>query len=629
MDAQRTAYIKPDQPAGGSGSGYLIGPRLVLTALHVVHDGGVRASGATVWVGHPRADSGLRKRSATVIWPAPDLGPDSTGVPDVALLLLDQDADEGHRTAVPWGRPQGDAPLVYAGIGVPAFSTLSGGGVQYESLRGELAPLTTAGRRWVLDCRVWPAATQQRERPWAGASGTAIFTNGHLVGVAVEYGTGMGERRLTAEPIHLLLTDPGFTTLLTEHGFPSTRNTADDVTADEATATRSRHAWSVLAEQRKLATSGVRTAIGDESSGGPVVISFADRREQLAEALREAGTRASALLVSGESGIGKSALTLSAVAELEAVDPAGFQGVVVNFRSLPQSSLELRAALGMSLEDVLAETSAPSRVLVIDAADAALERSAGLLSDLVLAAAAAGVGLVAVTSDVALGYVREQVELGFAKPVSSFEMSPLGDEDISVVSGHFQLLRAVLRDLPANSLLRRPVVLDLLVRTGTEPDSALGEWECLDLVWSRVVRGDGRPGVGSAEAREQTLLAVAAATMKLPEGHRPLAGVDAAAVDALRRDHLLAPASRYRNQPDFAHDEVRRYATAILLVRSQSPTELLQTAGRPGGHCRPPHLPARGYWKHQTLAPSGCSSNCAHTCRYSRQRTDPGGLTFR
>ncbi|WP_199918770.1 hypothetical protein, partial [Streptomyces sp. NRRL S-15] len=77
----------------------------------------------------------------------------------------------------------------------------------------------------------------------------------------------------------------------------------------ESTATRSRHAWSVLAEQRKLAIAGVRTTIGDESSGGPVEISFADRREQLAEALRDAGTRASALLVSGESGIGKSALT--------------------------------------------------------------------------------------------------------------------------------------------------------------------------------------------------------------------------------------------------------------------------------------------------------------------------------
>ncbi|MEV0281806.1 hypothetical protein AB0I22_36225 [Streptomyces sp. NPDC050610] len=349
----------------------------------------------------------------------------------------------------------------------------------------------------------------------------------------------------------------------------------------DSAATRSRHAWSVLAEQRKLAVAGVRTTIGDDSSGGSVEISFTDRREQLAAAVREAGTHASALLVSGESGVGKSALTLSALAELEAADPAGFQGIVVNFRGLPQSSLELRAALGMSMEDVLAELSAPARVLVIDAADAALERPAGLLGDLVLAAAAAGVGLVTVTSDVALGFVRERVELGFAKSISSFAMRPLGDEDISVVSGHFPLLRAVLRDLPVNSLLRRPVVLDLLARTGSEPDSSLGEWECLELVWRRVVRGDGRPGVGSAEAREQTLLAVAAATMELPEDRRPGAGADAAAVDVLRRDHLLAPASPYRGQPDFAHDEVRRYATAILLVRGQSPTELLEAAGTP------------------------------------------------
>ncbi|GAA2460680.1 hypothetical protein [Streptomyces glaucus] len=84
----------------------------------------------------------------------------------------------------------------------------------------------------------------------------------------------------------------------------------------DSAATRSRHAWSVLTEQRKLAVARVRTTIGDEASGGPVEISFADRREQLAGVLREAGTRVSTLLVSGKSGIGKSALTLSAVEEL-------------------------------------------------------------------------------------------------------------------------------------------------------------------------------------------------------------------------------------------------------------------------------------------------------------------------
>ncbi len=348
-----------------------------------------------------------------------------------------------------------------------------------------------------------------------------------------------------------------------------------------AAAIRSRIAWSMLGEHREVAVAGVRTTIGDESSGASAEIAFADRREKLANAVREAGTHASALLVSGESGIGKSALTLAAIAELEASNPAEFEAVVVNFRGLPQSGLDLRAALGMSMEDVLSELSAPSRILAIDAADAALEQSAGLLRDLVLAAAAAGVGLVAVTSDVASSFVREQVELGFAKSVSSFMMRPLGDEDISLVSDRIPLLRAVLRNLPANSLLRRPVVLDLLARTGLEPVSSLGEWECLQLVWSRVVRGDGRPGVGSAEAREQTLLAMAASTMRLPKDRGPAAGVDPAAVDALRRDHLVAPASPYRDRPEFAHEEVRRYATAILLVRGQSPTELLEAGGVP------------------------------------------------
>lgn len=233
------------------------------------------------------------------------------------------------------------------------------------------------------------------------------------------------------------------------------------------------------------------------------------------------------------------------------------------------------------MEDVLAELSALCRLLVIDAADAALERSASLLSDLVLAAAAAGVGVVAVTSDTAADFVREQMALGFEQEVSTFTMEPLGDEDINVVSDHFPLLRGVLRDLPASSLLRRLVALDLLARTGLQLESSMGEWECLELVWSKIVRGDGRPGLGSAEAREQTLLAVTAATLQLPADRRPPGGLDAAAVDALRRDHLLAPASPYRDQPEFAHDEVRRYATAILLIRSQNLTEVLEAAGVP------------------------------------------------
>ncbi|WP_202637497.1 hypothetical protein [Rhodococcus ruber] len=344
-----------------------------------------------------------------------------------------------------------------------------------------------------------------------------------------------------------------------------------------AAATRTKQAWKVLEEHRDLAVGGVRATIGDGTPGGPVELTFTDRRTRLSEAMLDAGLNNTALLISGESGIGKSALTLSAVAELEAADPTGFEGAVVNFRSLPQSSLDLRGVLGVSVRDVLTELSAPSRVLIIDAADAALERNAALLIDLVLAAKAAGVGVVAVSSDVASEFVREQLSTGFASIVP-FRMDPLGDEDVAVVAEAFPLLRPVLRDLPKNSLLRRPVVLDLLARTGVKLEGALSEWDVLNLVWTNVVRGEGHPGAGSAEARARTLLAVAAAAMQLPAELRPSAGIDPEAVDALRRDHLLAPANPYREAPEFAHDEVRRYATTILLVRAADMTEVLEVS---------------------------------------------------
>ncbi|MFL6108984.1 MAG: hypothetical protein ACJ72L_18645 [Marmoricola sp.] len=349
-----------------------------------------------------------------------------------------------------------------------------------------------------------------------------------------------------------------------------------------ATTTRNTRAWEALAEHRRIATSSVRTTIGDSSqSSTPMEVTFADRRESLKAAIRAAGSNNTALAVSGESGTGKSALTLSAISQLESEDPAGFEALLLNFRALPQTSLELQGVIGASITEVLSELSAPSRVLVIDAADAALERSANLLSDLALAAKHAGVGVVAVTADTAVEFVTEQLKLATTEPVASFTMGVLGNDDIDAVAERFPLLRNVLRDLPATSLLRRLVALDLLARTGIELQSSMTEWESLELIWSKLVRGDGKPGAGSAEAREHTLLAIAAMTLKLPPDQQPPHPLDPSAVDALRRDHLLGPPSPYLSHPEFAHDELRRYATAILLVRSTNITDTLVAAGAP------------------------------------------------
>lgn len=350
----------------------------------------------------------------------------------------------------------------------------------------------------------------------------------------------------------------------------------------DAPSTRNIEAWGALAEHRMVAESTIRGGLGSSSpNGAPLRIAFSDRRSDLASAIRKAGADATALVVSGESGTGKSALTLACIQELEAAEPKGFEALVVNFRALPQTSLEFRAAIGASVGDVLSELSAPVRVLVIDGADAALERSAALLGDLVVQAARAGVGVVAISADTSREFVHEQLALGFAGNIATFEMLPLSDADIRVVADHFPLLRTVLRDLPAASLLRRLVVLDLLARTGVEPSGPMSEWDCLQLIWSKIVRAEGKPGAGSAEARERTMLAVAAATLTPPADHHPAAGIDSEAVDNLRGDYLLAPASPYLAWPEFAHDEVRRYAVAILLVRATSMVDTLDSAGVP------------------------------------------------
>ncbi|MFD9085857.1 FxSxx-COOH system tetratricopeptide repeat protein [Streptomyces prasinus] len=217
--------------SGGSGSGYLIGPQLVLTALHVVLHDGRWAGRVAARVGHPRAGAPPVDRAAQVCWPDPRDGVPAADAPDVALLWLDEPvtADGG---PVRWGRPAGVAPLPFEGAGFPAFAAGAGSGAHVEYLRGKLPAVSTSPSGWVLDCEVWPAPGRDAERPWAGASGSAVFCHGRLVGVAVEDDRTMGYRRLHAVPLHEVLSLPGFADLVARHGHPGTTTAPEDVTAE-------------------------------------------------------------------------------------------------------------------------------------------------------------------------------------------------------------------------------------------------------------------------------------------------------------------------------------------------------------------------------------------------------------
>ncbi|MFD4502174.1 trypsin-like peptidase domain-containing protein [Streptomyces sp. NPDC058457] len=221
MDRRRLALVRGGEETGFRriGSGYLIAPRLVLTARHVVEeDPGASWPRIDVRVGHPQDDT--RRCAARVCWVHPDGG-------DVALLLLDDSVEAPG--AVRWGRPVGNGPLPYDALGFPAATTRNG---QYgvEHLRGELPVLgggTGDQDRYVLDQGPAPEADSgngdgDRDgdggRAWSGASGSAVFCRDHLVGVVIHDDEAFGNRRLHACPARSFVDAPGFADVLERHG---------------------------------------------------------------------------------------------------------------------------------------------------------------------------------------------------------------------------------------------------------------------------------------------------------------------------------------------------------------------------------------------------------------------------
>lgn len=230
MEPERLALVLTHGP-GGSGSGYLVGPQLVLTALHVVRVDGRWAREVTVRVGHPRYGADPVQRAAQVCWPDPTQAVPADDALDVALLWLEE-AVPTEGGPVCWGRPAGVVPVPFEGVGFPAFAAERGGvEAQAEHLRGVLPVVSTNSTGWVLDCPVWPAARSDGRRPWAGASGSAIFCRGRLVGIAVQDDRATDWRRLHAAPIHEALAMAGFADLVTRHGHSGTGLAVEEVKA--------------------------------------------------------------------------------------------------------------------------------------------------------------------------------------------------------------------------------------------------------------------------------------------------------------------------------------------------------------------------------------------------------------
>jgi hypothetical protein len=306
-------------------------------------------------------------------------------------------------------------------------------------------------------------------------------------------------------------------------------------------------------------------------------------REAEARELIAAIDQAAAVIVAGESGVGKSAVVMNAVAAAVQDDEGHSDAVVLNLRLLPQRPLDLAHQLECGIEVLLSDLSAPRRLLVVDAADAAAEGWGDMLAHLVQSAVGSDVRMIVIASDDAEPAVREIVtsRLHDAEP-TTYSVKTLDDGQLGQIAERFPQLSRLLSNARSRELLRRLVVADLLVRSEFTA-TPLSEADALSQVWAGLVRRHENRDRGVPDARERTLLQLA--TRELTDGSSAdlAPQLDTTALDGLRRDGLLRSSelNPWQAVPDFAHDEIRRLAVARVLLADGDPASALANVGAP------------------------------------------------
>jgi hypothetical protein len=201
---------------------------------------------------------------------------------------------------------------------------------------------------------------------------------------------------------------------------------------------------------------------------------------------------------------------------------------------------------------------------------------------LIRAAHATGMRVVAVSATDSRQIIVDTLEQELAAAVGEHRVEILSDAQVSEVVATFPILVRLAANARSRELLRRLVVVDLLVRSSlsTVP---LSDVEAMSEIWSGVVRNRERRDRGLPDAREHALLRIADWELSRVDALGVMGELDADALVCLRRDGLLraSEANPWELVPQFAHDELRRYAVARVLLADGDPVARLKAVGAP------------------------------------------------
>ena len=226
----------------------------------------------------------------------------------------------------------------------------------------------------------------------------------------------------------------------------------------DPTTRRHQRGWQGLDHLHARALSSVRDEITSSDGARRVRL---DRNTE-SKGLLSKVANAAAVVVSGESGVGKSALAVRSLAASGETAPDGGQALCINLRHVPKLTVHFQDTLGCPLSTLLGELSAPQRMLIVDAADAVTEGREDAFRYLVDAAQESDVKVLAITSVDSLHVVRDTLAERFGPHVAEFAVEPLSDADIGGIVETFAELSVQNANPRSRELLRRLVVIDLL-----------------------------------------------------------------------------------------------------------------------------------------------------------------------
>ncbi|MCX5212189.1 NACHT domain-containing protein [Kitasatospora sp. NBC_00240] len=306
----------------GQGSGYLLTPRLFLTAAHVVRSDPWANAPEAVEAAVPGGRGWVR---GSVVW-MPAAGSQHL---DAALVRTEEDLVDRAGAAltaaeVRWGRIDGLQPVPRCHLtGYPAAARDDRGRLDSTQVAGTLMPGSgLLSHRLVLaGDHTPPAAVPGAASPWAGVSGAGVLFRDRLMGLAVEDrqpGTWQ-HAQLSLVPVADLLAVAGFAEALAEHGVPRPRlEGVSDQEADDADFEQ-RYAESVRVDHGKLRIFGLdlsraRSRLSDldtaylglEAKALPQ--EGAVRAEQRPERVEAVLRGRSRILLRGQAGSGKTTL---------------------------------------------------------------------------------------------------------------------------------------------------------------------------------------------------------------------------------------------------------------------------------------------------------------------------------